>query len=99
MTKTFCDRCNKDCTSDDIETVFGFELCETCQNELELWLNNPDIELKDRYESLKRLLKQMFEREQTIRQASMPSRASLAKNLLDDVTLNEIKDKLWEEIQ
>ena len=99
MRKTFCDRCKKDCTSDIIGHVFDFELCESCQNELEMWLKNPDIELKDRYDSLKRLLKEMFERERTIRQASIPSRASLAKNLLDDETLSEIKDKLWEEIQ
>lgn len=99
MRKTFCDRCKKDCTADNIETVFGFELCESCQEELELWLNNPDIELKDRYDSLKRLLKEMFEREQTIRETFAPSRETIAKQTFDDVPLSEIKDMLWEGIQ
>lgn len=39
MTKNFCDRCGREITC-DIEIVFGYELCDKCQEALSNWLEN-----------------------------------------------------------
>ena len=102
MIKHFCDVCHREVPNPDRDmfhtVIFGKDVCSDCMGKVEDFINGKGKTTENKYNTLKSLCKEMFDRETLLRSESMPSRASLAKKMLDDEALSEIKDKIWGEL-
>lgn len=110
MVKHFCDCCGEliwDYHDDETEfnncfKVFGEQkdICPVCRDFIKEFLNGNERKTTDQLNSLKSLVRKMFNRERVLRSTyfTTDDNDKLAIKIYHDKTLSEIKDRLKDEI-